>query len=98
MPGPVIYVQNVLTLHNTKNSSVPQGPRSNFKIGGGGGTINDSILGGHKTLFLTNSLLILKILGGGGHVPPPLPPYSAVPVPEYNTFFYIQRNIVVTSS
>ena len=37
-----------------------QGPRSNFKIGeeGGGGTFSDSmlsILGGHKTLFLTNS-------------------------------------------
>ena len=32
-----------------------QGPRSNFEIGGG--TISDSILGGgHKTIFLTNSL------------------------------------------
>ena len=34
-----------------------QGPRSNFEVGGGGGTIRDSILGGgHKTLFLTNSI------------------------------------------
>ena len=35
-----------------------QGPRSNFEIGegGGGGTISASILGGHKTLLLTNSL------------------------------------------
>ena len=35
-----------------------QGLRRNFEIGGrGGGTISDSILGGgHKTLFLTDSL------------------------------------------
>ena len=36
-----------------------QGPRSNFEMGAagaGGGTISDSILGRHKTLFLTNSL------------------------------------------
>ena len=34
-----------------------QGPRSIFEIGGGGGHIIDSILGGgHKTLFRTNSL------------------------------------------
>ena len=38
-----------------------QGPRSNFEIvcvcgEGGGGTIIASILGAHKTLFLTNSL------------------------------------------
>ena len=36
-----------------------QGPRSNFEIEGGGGvggTISDSILREHKTLFLTNSL------------------------------------------
>ena len=34
-----------------------QGPRSNFEIGGGGGGhISDSILGGHKILFLTNFL------------------------------------------
>ena len=34
--------------------------------GGGGGTVSDSILGGrgHKTLFLTKLLIILKILGG----------------------------------
>ena len=35
-------------------------PRSNFEIGGGGGgggdTISASILGGHKTLLLANSL------------------------------------------
>ena len=39
-----------------------QGPRSNFEIGGGGGgdTVSDSILGGHKTLFLTSYIL-------GGH-------------------------------
>ena len=37
--------------------SYSQGLRSNFEIGGGGGgTISDSILGGYKTLFLTNSL------------------------------------------
>ena len=50
-----------------------------MRLGGGGGgvTVSDSILGGHKTLFLPNSLnIILKILrgGGGGHVPPPAPP------------------------
>ena len=34
-----------------------QGPRRNFEIGrGGGGFISDSISGGHKSLFLTNSL------------------------------------------
>ena len=39
-----------------RNSDNFQGPRSNFEIGGGG-TVSDSILGGgHKTLFLTNSL------------------------------------------
>ena len=32
-----------------------QGPRSNFEFGVRG-TISDSILGGQKTLFLTNSL------------------------------------------
>ena len=31
-----------------------QGPRINFEIGGG--TVSDSVLGGHKTLFLANSL------------------------------------------
>ena len=39
--------------------SYSQGLRSNFEIGGGGGgggTISDSMLGGYKTLFLTNSL------------------------------------------
>ena len=54
-----------------------QGPRSNFEIGeGGGGTISASILGGHKTLLLTNSLYIL---GGRARAPRPPPPYSAVP-------------------
>ena len=28
-----------------------QGPRSNFEIGGGGGTISDSILGGAQDTF-----------------------------------------------
>ena len=28
-----------------------QGPRSNFEIGGGGGTISDSILGGAQVTF-----------------------------------------------
>ena len=28
----------------------------NFEIGGGGGTVSDSILGGHNTFFRTNSL------------------------------------------
>ena len=53
-------------------------PRSNFEIrgGGGGGTINDSILGWHKTLFLTKSLQFSKYWGGGGGT---CPPYSAVP-------------------
>ena len=33
------------------------GPRSNFRLGGGGDTVSDSIFGGgHKTLFLTNSI------------------------------------------
>ena len=43
-----------------------------------GGTTSDSILGGggHKTLFLTNSLSILKILGGSCH-------YSVVPGNEF---------------
>ena len=52
-----------------------QGPRSNFDIGRGGGTISYSILGGrgHKTLFLTKSLKFSKYWGGG-HVPP-LPPH-----------------------
>ena len=57
-----------------------QGPWSNFEIGGrGGSTISAPILGGHKTLFLTNSFLISKILGGGGGARAPRPPYSAVP-------------------
>ena len=43
----------------------------------GGGTISDSILGGHKTLFLL-SLYNFKNTRGGGNVPP-VPPYSAVP-------------------
>ena len=41
--------------------------------GGGGGTSSDSILRGHKTLFLTNSLYFKKYWGGGGYVPPGLP-------------------------
>ena len=41
-----------------------QGPRSNFEIGG---TISASKLGGHKTLFLTNSLYFKNI---EGHVLP----------------------------
>ena len=39
--------------------------------GAGGGTVSDSILGGHKTLFLTKSFL--KILGGGTFPPAPFP-------------------------
>ena len=39
-----------------------QGPRSNFEIGGGGGEhISDSILGGHKTLFLTNTSIFYAV-------------------------------------
>ena len=50
-----------ITLNDLEPTTFPsdQGPRSNFEIGGGGGgggTISDSILGGHKTLFLINSL------------------------------------------
>ena len=45
-------------LDRSPRKSRDQGPWSNFEMGGGGGggTISDSILGGHKTLFLTNSL------------------------------------------
>ena len=54
-----------------------------MRLGGGGGvTVSDSILGGHKTLFLPNSLnIILKILrgGGGGARASPCTPGSAVP-------------------
>ena len=42
---------------------------------GGRGHISDSILGGHKTLFLTINSLKFKNIGG--RVPPPC---SAVPV------------------
>ena len=38
------------------DSQLKQGPRSNFEMAGGGDTVGDSILGGHKTPFLTNSL------------------------------------------
>ena len=42
--------------HPQVQQSKYQGPWSNFEIGGGGGTISDSILGGHKTPSPTNSL------------------------------------------
>ena len=45
-----------LSSKKKKKKTLMQGPRSNFEIGGGGGTISAFILGGHKTLFLTNSL------------------------------------------
>ena len=40
---------------NLDSCTHAHGPRSNFEIMGGG-TISDSMLGGHKTLFLTKSL------------------------------------------
>ena len=43
----LVHVEQTVTMH-----IVLEGPRSNFEIGGGGGHICDSILGGHKTLFI----------------------------------------------
>ena len=43
-----------LSSKKKKKKTLMQGPRSNFEMGGG--TISAFILGGHKTLFLTNSL------------------------------------------
>ena len=52
-----------------------QGPRSNFEMGGGGGTISASIWGGgHKTLFLKLILNNFKNIGAGGGQVPPCPP------------------------
>ena len=42
---------------------------------GGGGTVSDSILRAHKTLFLSKLFIILKLMGGT--CPPP--PCSTVP-------------------
>ena len=51
------YASNVSNFSTLQIGILFQGPWSNFEIGGGGGgTISDSILGGHKTLFLSNSL------------------------------------------
>ena len=47
-------------------ASAMQGPRSNFEIGGGTEHFFLLILYNFKNI-------------GVGHVPPPLPPYSAVP-------------------
>ena len=49
-----------------------QGPRSNFEIGGGGGTVSNSILEGEGTtrLFL---LTLYSSKNIEGHVPPPVP-------------------------
>ena len=50
-----------------------------LRLGGGGGTISDSILGGWgiRHFFLLN-LYNFKNIGGGGTYPPALP-YSAFP-------------------
>ena len=48
----------------------------------GGGTISDSILGGHKTLFLLN-LYNFKNIGGGGTCPPCPPTPQSLPVAEW---------------
>ena len=52
-----------------------RGPRSNFEMGG---IISDSILGGHKTLFLTNSYNFKILAGTCPHPPPPPNPRSLV--------------------
>ena len=44
----------------------------------GGGHISYSILGGHKTLFLTNSSKFKKYWGAHAHPLPPPPPCSTV--------------------
>ena len=43
-----------------------QGPRSNFEIGGGGGTISDLIFGGGTKHFFLLILYNFKHIGGGG--------------------------------
>ena len=53
-----------------------QGPRSNFAIGRGGGTISDSILGGAQNTFSYQFFIIFKILGGTS------PPPAAPPTPR----------------
>ena len=82
-----------------------QGPRSNFKIGGGGvggrGTISDSILGGGgestKHFFLLILYNFKNIGGGGGHVLPLLPsllrgPCSFLPARVAATRFSFYKN------
>ena len=52
----MVDLRLALLLHFSDGcNSLLQGPLSNFEIEGGG-TISDSILRGHKTLFRTNSL------------------------------------------
>ena len=59
--------------------------------GGGGGTISDSILGRHKTIFLLILYNFGNIWGGGG-ARAPLPPYSLVPASE-NVSVKQQKNL-----
>ena len=61
---------------------------------GGGGTIRDSIMGEHKTLFLTKSIFF-KILGGGGVA---RAPYSAVPVHFLAIFLIYNPKVYMKSS
>ena len=57
----------VMVVLKVRYGMVIQGPRSNFAyvcVFGGGGHISDLILGGggHKTLFLSNSLMVVVVL------------------------------------
>ena len=50
-----------------------QGPRSNFEIGGGGGTISGSILGGGTKHIFLLILYNFKNIGAPLLPPPPFP-------------------------
>ena len=65
-------------MNNVAYYRTHQGLRSNFEIGGGGGTLVTPYWGGgYKTFFLKYQLFtILKILGEGGTYPHPLAPRS----------------------
>ena len=52
-----IYIERKSLLQKEVFTSVTRDRGATLTFGGGGGTISDSILGGgHKSLFLTNSL------------------------------------------